>query len=133
MIARAREVLDQAAPLAGASHAAGDVYTRRGRRAAVTLTTAPDRAGRSRAVRRLSRRAPARHRVLLLHHNGLHIEIVIDRAHPIGKADPAGIADVILEAALTTIKDCEDFDRRGRRRGQGRGLPQLARPDAAAT
>ncbi len=45
---------------------------------------------------------------LLLRHNGLHIEIVIDPAHPIGSQDPAGIADVLLEAALTTIVDLED-------------------------
>ncbi|MCW3849300.1 malate synthase G [Sphingomonas sp. LB-2] len=45
---------------------------------------------------------------LLFAHNGLHIEVVIDRTHPIGSRDPAGIADVILESALTTIVDLED-------------------------
>jgi len=45
---------------------------------------------------------------VLLRHHGLHIELVIDRAHPIGREDKAGIADVVLEAAMTTIQDLED-------------------------
>ena len=45
---------------------------------------------------------------ILLARHGLHVEVVVDRSGEIGKADPAGIADVILESALTTIQDCED-------------------------
>jgi malate synthase len=45
---------------------------------------------------------------ILLRHNGLHIEIQIDPGSPIGATDPAGVKDVVLEAALTTIQDCED-------------------------
>jgi malate synthase len=44
----------------------------------------------------------------LFRNNGLHIEVVVDPAHPVGKTDPLGIADVILESALTTICDLED-------------------------
>jgi malate synthase len=45
---------------------------------------------------------------ILLQHHGLHAEIQIDKNHPIGKQDPAGIKDIVLESALTTIMDCED-------------------------
>jgi malate synthase len=45
---------------------------------------------------------------LLLRHNGLHIELVLDRSHAVGATDVAGIADIVLEAAITTIVDLED-------------------------
>jgi malate synthase len=45
---------------------------------------------------------------VLLMNNGLHVELVIDPEHPVGRTDPLGIADVILESALTTIVDLED-------------------------
>jgi malate synthase len=45
---------------------------------------------------------------ILLRNHGLHIELVVDRRHPIGQQNLAGVADVILEAAITTIQDCED-------------------------
>ena len=45
---------------------------------------------------------------MLFVHNGLHVEVMFDSEHPIGRVDPAGIADVVLESALTTIVDLED-------------------------
>ena len=46
--------------------------------------------------------------VMLFEHHGLHVEIHIDRQHFIGRDDAAGVSDIVLEAALTTIQDCED-------------------------
>lgn len=45
---------------------------------------------------------------ILLNNHGLHLEIQIDRSHPIGKTDKAGVKDILVEAAITTIMDCED-------------------------
>ena len=45
---------------------------------------------------------------IVLKHNNLHIRLVIDASTPVGQADPAGISDVILESALSSIMDCED-------------------------
>ena len=45
---------------------------------------------------------------MLYKNNNLHFEIQIDKSHPIGKTDPAGIKDILMESAITTIQDCED-------------------------
>src|SRR5262249_44705845 len=51
---------------------------------------------------------PAAPTAILLRQNGLHLELKFDRTHPVGRDDPAGLADIILESAVTTIMDCED-------------------------
>lgn len=88
VIAAAKAFLDEAVPLAGmrwADFASGDL----------PLANPGQFVG-------------TRGEAMLFVHNGLHIEIVVDRSHPIGATDPAGIADVLLEAALTAIVDLED-------------------------
>jgi len=108
VIARARAFLDQAAPLAAGSHADASGYAIRDGKLAVTLQN-----GNATTLARPEQcvgyqgEADAPSVILLVNH-GLHIEIQIDRAHLIGKTDAAGVKDVVLEAALTTIMDCED-------------------------
>ena len=108
VIAKAREVLDQAAPLAIGSHRDATGYVINDGRLTVTLKDNA-RTGLARPEQfvgyRGSADAPSS---VLLKHNGLHVEIVIDPARPIGRQDTAGIADVLLESAITTIQDCED-------------------------
>jgi malate synthase len=62
---------------------------------------------RAQLICRLSGRDGTPNAILLKHH-GLHVEIQIDRSHMIGRNDPAGVCDVTLESAITTIEDCED-------------------------
>jgi malate synthase len=108
VIARARAFLDEIAPLYSGSHADSVLYALEGDRLMVTL-----KSGAKVALREPERFVGYRGDVtalssILLCHNNLHAEIVIDRKHSIGKDDAAGIADVVMEAALTTIQDCED-------------------------
>ncbi|HET6236646.1 MAG TPA: malate synthase G [Acetobacteraceae bacterium] len=108
VIARAREFLDQAVPLAAGSHADAVSYYLVDDRLMVALRGgAPTALAQPAAFVGYRGDATALSAILFRHHN-LHIELRIDRAHRIGRDDPAGIADVVLEAAVTTIQDCED-------------------------
>ena len=105
----ARGVLDKVAPLAGgASHRDAKSYAITAGALAITLqdgrTTGLAHPGQCVGFQG----EPAAPDAILFVHNGLHAELRIDRDHPIGKDDPAGIADLVLESAVTTIVDFED-------------------------
>ncbi len=107
VVAWVRGFLDEVVPLAGASH--GEVSAYAVDEAGLVAITP---AGQSRLRPGAELLAFAGDRAhpsaIILSHHGLGIELVLNRAHPVGRAHPAGLADVRLEAALTTIMDCED-------------------------
>ena len=112
VMARASEFLDQAAPLAGGSHAdvtalsLGDANGH----ATLEVTLAGGiSSGLAAPEQFVGYNAPdGRLEAILLRHNNLHIEVQIDPDHLVGRDHPAGIKDVLLESAITTIQDCED-------------------------
>jgi malate synthase len=108
VVARARAILDSAAPLTHGSHADAAGYSVKGDALSVALKDGGTASLRDPAQFAGYRGQPAAPSVVVLVHHGLHLEIVIDRSSPIGKDDPAGVADLVLESALTTIQDCED-------------------------
>ena len=108
VIAYAKNVLDQAAALKDAKHA--DVVKYKIEAGKLVATLANDNVTTLEDEAKLvgyngSAEEPT---VILLKNNDLHIEILIDRGHPIGKTDAAGVKDIVLESAITTIMDCED-------------------------
>ena len=108
VIAKAREVLDRAVPLARGSHADATGYRLEAGALEVTLSDG-SKVGLARPGQCVGFLGDAHAPTSLLFvNNGLHIEVKFDRAHPIGKTDAAGICDVVMESALTTIQDCED-------------------------
>lgn len=107
VIARARAFLDLAAPLAKGSHADATGYRVEGGKLLVATAAGDTGLARPEQFRGHQGDAAAPTAVLL-RNNGLHAEIQFDAKHPIGKTDAASIKDVVLEAALSTIMDCED-------------------------
>ena len=100
VVAQAKAFLDDAVPLASGSHADVTGY------AVVDGALTPALKDPAQFVG--YRGDAAAPEAILLRNNGLHIEVRIDAAHNIGKTDPAGVADVLLESAMSTIMDCED-------------------------
>jgi len=113
VVARARKVLDQIAPLAKGTHRDSTGYRIEhgqggGGRLVVHLSDDTLTGLKDPAAFAGYRGEPDAPSEILLRHHGLHAAIVLDRTHAIGKTDPAGIADVLMESALSTIMDCED-------------------------
>ncbi|WP_434771402.1 malate synthase G [Pseudomonas entomophila] len=108
VIAFARAFLDRTFPLDAASHAEATAYAVVQGQLQVTLSDG-GQVGLSDSAQFVGHQgeAAAPHAVLLVHHD-LHVEIQIDRDSTIGASDRAGVKDLLLEAALTTIMDCED-------------------------
>ncbi|WP_431028437.1 malate synthase G [Lysinibacillus sp. LZ02] len=108
VIAYSKNVLDQAVALKGASHTDVVKYAIVDGELIATLQNG-DTTGLEDASKLVGYQGTLEEpTVVLLKNNDLHIEIQIDRAHPIGKTDAAGVKDIVLESAVTTIMDCED-------------------------
>ena len=108
VIAFARSFLDQAAPLANGSHADASRYSIEAGKLVVTLGDGTRSLLADPSQCAGYQGTPEDPKAVLLRNNGLHFEIQIDRSHFIGKTDAAGVKDVLIEAALSTIMDCED-------------------------
>jgi len=103
VVARVRVFLDDAFPIAGGSHA--DARRYHVHNGALLIDDMPLMSREKFAGYRGHPKAPD---AVLLVNNGLHVELVFDRTHPIGSRDQAGLADVLLESAISAIMDCED-------------------------
>ena len=108
VIAFARQFLDDAAPLASGSHADAIGYAIEGGKLVVAMPGGENAALANDAHLAGYLGDPAAPTTIAFANNGIHFEICINRDHPIGKDDPAGVADVVMESAITTIMDCED-------------------------
>lgn len=108
VIAWAKGFLDRYFPLAQGSHHQSRRYAMNDAALEVTLTDGSKTRLANPEQARGYRGDPTAPSAVLLRHHGLYLEIQIDDQHPIGAEDAAGVKDLLLESALTTIQDCED-------------------------
>ena len=108
VIAFARAFLDEAAPLAAGSHVDSTRYTIVDGKLVVALKGGSNTGLRNDAQLIGFQGAASAPTAILLKNNGLHFEIQVDASTPVGQTDAAGVKDILMEAALTTIMDCED-------------------------
>ena len=108
VIAFARQVLDDTAPLATGSHKDSTGYKVEGGQLVVSLQDGSTTGLKDPSQFKGYQGNAAAPSSVLLQHNGLHLDIQIDRSTPIGQSDAAGVSDLVLEAALSTILDLED-------------------------
>ncbi|WP_440108416.1 malate synthase G [Acidovorax sp. BL-A-41-H1] len=108
VIAFARQVLDDTAPLATGSHKDSAGYKVEAGQLVVSLANGSSTGLKDPSQFKGYQGSAAAPSSVLLEHNGLHLDIQIDRSTAIGKTDAAGVSDLVLEAALSTILDLED-------------------------
>ncbi|MGX9569988.1 malate synthase G [Pseudomonas sp. CFBP 5748] len=108
VIAFARAFLDEAAPLAAGSHVDATGYKIVDGKLVIALKGGSNSGLRDDAQLIGFQGDTSAPTAVLLKHNGLHFEIQIDASTPVGQTDAAGVKDILMEAALTTIMDCED-------------------------
>ena len=112
VVAKVASILDEVFPLAGASHSDVARYAigvgsdeRRELRAVLNDGNSTGLLDSEMFAGYVGEAEPSS---ILLKHNGLHFEVQIDRKHNVGSVHPAGVKDVVVESAVTTIQDCED-------------------------
>ncbi|WDR05043.1 malate synthase G [Devosia rhodophyticola] len=110
VVERAADFLDEAFPLASGSHKAVTSYVVavQGGTAALAIATSAGPTTLKDQSAFVAYADKGDKAEIVLRHHGLHVVLVIDKDNPIGANHPAGLADVLIEAALTTIQDCED-------------------------
>src|SRR6218665_850408 len=108
VIAFARAFLDETAPLAAGSHVDSTSYKIVDGKLVVALKGGSNSGLRNDAQLIGFHGDAAAPTAILLKNNGLHFEIQVDASTPVGQTDAAGVKDVLMESALTTIMDCED-------------------------